>query len=520
MKRRNHSTAACLRHTQKQQPHACKRLQLQACRHLQQQHHQQQHACKHLQLHNSHSSHRQLPPLLRATFGLLFLIVWAPFRALAGPAGGYTTLNLTRHREDRQRDTASIYGESGVRGPRPIWLSRDMREYLSNAGNVQYYGTILMGTPGQKATVVFDTGSSDVWIPDRCYDPRESATEMLPADGARVAEVHYTVGLVSGEVLVDKMVLGDGCVIPRQPFILQVGDTGITSRAFDGVLGLAFPGLSRTHTALLKQLQLQAGIEVFCFFLRSTPHQSVLTFGMPPDDWFGPKGITWAPVVEQAWWTVEGYITIGDTRLAPNSRLALDTGTSFITMPLDLIMIFVRLLLPTAYRTCTTDGFFWVCPCSVRENAEVVYLGIGGKEFPIFPEEMFMLSGGQCILEVQESPPSMPIIVGDSFLRTVGAVFDIGKLRVGLSEREDHLPLSNITLGKMASHKEEERERGPAYQPNTWKRLMWYALCFLVWLAVCAAVGFSLGNCCIYCKDKWSARRRHQPLQAPLMVEA
>mmetsp|Transcript_56062 Transcript_56062/g.181755 ORF Transcript_56062/g.181755 Transcript_56062/m.181755 type:complete len:169 (-) Transcript_56062:126-632(-) len=77
---------------------------------------------------------------------------------------------------------------------------------------------------------------------------------------------------------------------------------------------------------------------------------------------------------------------------------------------------------------------------------------MSGQDFPIFPEDLFTPlrdDSDQCVLEVQASSEALPVILGDTFLRTVGTVFDVGQLRVGLARRADVVPRLESTRERL-----------------------------------------------------------------------
>ena len=158
---------------------------------------------------------------------------------------------------------------------------------LRNVHNTKYVGTVGVGSPPQNVTVVFDTGSSNLWITSslcpsdsacrfhKTYDHSKSSTYSDVGDNIHVK---FGTGFITGFISQDRFTLyGTAMFVPLTASIISgPGNTSgvanvngsewvaaatsimgqrfgeITSEignvfydsTFDGILGLAFPALS------------------------------------------------------------------------------------------------------------------------------------------------------------------------------------------------------------------------------------------------------------------------------------
>jgi cathepsin D len=244
---------------------------------------------------------------------------------------------------------------------------------LKNFANSQYYAEIEIGTPPQKFKVIFDTGSSNLWVQSKqcktagCgqhegFDYTKSLTFLkhyVRRFGSKLPQVSafsvkYGTGLISGEFAKDKVTVA-GITVPDQSFGLTLKEEGFAfmNVPFEGILGLSFPSeASNLNTnipkpffdSVMKHKLLKHNI--FSMFLSDHEDHSNILFGNA-DKKHMLTNFTFVDVVSTNYWEIDiEDIIIGNysTNFCHLMRektgkcgVAIDSGTSLFAGPTNFI---------------------------------------------------------------------------------------------------------------------------------------------------------------------------------------
>jgi len=229
---------------------------------------------------------------------------------------------------------------------------------ITNVADAQYFGEISIGEPEQTFTVVFDTGSSNLWVPSsQCYwydiacwihhryDSSQSSTYV--ANGTSFS-IEYGSGALSGFLSQDTVTIG-GLAVKNQVFAEATSSPGITFvvAAFDGIMGLAFQSISVDgvvpvwYNLLSQHLVAQP---VFSFWLdRSTSDATggeLILGGVDPSHYTG--SFSYVPLSNETYWEFKlDDILVGGNSLGVCAKQGChaicDTGTSLLAGPSDTV---------------------------------------------------------------------------------------------------------------------------------------------------------------------------------------
>ncbi|CCW66041.1 unnamed protein product [Phytomonas sp. Hart1] len=309
---------------------------------------------------------------------------------------------------------------------------------MDNYLGIQFYGTIYVGTPAKEFKVVFDTGSSEMWLPTektnmcgskQCYSSQKS-TSSTP-DG-REFSAKYLSGSVAGVFVKDTVRLGS---FSTEQIFAEVDDVSGLGKMYvflgwDGIMGMALPSLSKynirptifslfdDNTNLAKQ---------FAFYLPKDPDMEgeLVLGGYDPDHFY--DDLISVKLTSDTHWTFDiTSVKFGITEISGKVAGAIDSGSSFIFVPKEA---FDQIVETTGAKN--EDGLYIV----ERQYLPIlpsIALEIDGTQWILSGEDYTLDSeDGKCFLGMLPITGHLPNgkswIFGHVFLKHIYTVFDADK---------------------------------------------------------------------------------------------
>lgn len=314
----------------------------------------------------------------------------------------------------------------------PSEVKDEANVIIRNFQNAQYYGDVNIGTPPQSFSVIFDTGSSNLWVPNRkfghhaMYDHTKSSTYK---ENGTEFNIMYGSGPVSGFISQDLVKVGELSV--QDQFFAEVNVTKGLGPAyflgkFDGIFGLGFDTISVDHLKTPFHRMVELGLldePVFAFYLGNN-QPGELTFGGIDKKHYSGE-LSYVDVMSPTYWTVQlDGIEADGQHLGAAKKSIIDSGTSLIAGPKDEVAELAKIV--GAHRFIMGE---YLISCDAK-SPDITFV-LGGKKYTLTKDEYIIKSGPICLwafMGIDIPAPAGPLwILGDVFMRKYYTVFDWSK---------------------------------------------------------------------------------------------
>ncbi len=318
---------------------------------------------------------------------------------------------------------------------------------ISNFENAQYYGPISIGTPAQVFQVIYDTGSSNLWVPSgtctfclkKKYYSGQSSTYI--ANGTSFA-IQYGSGSLTGFLSTDDVTIG-GITVNQQTFAEATGFPSINMElgAFDGICGMAFQSISVDGVVPpFVNMVLDGSVDtpVFGVFLSSSPNQvgEMLVGGIDDSKFTGQ--LNYQPLISETYWQIAlSGMTLGGVSVSSVKKGVVDTGTSIFAGPsADVAAIAAKV----GATPINSEEYMIDCT-KVPSLPTLVFTMPDGTQYSFagsdYVDEISSEGETVCLFGmtgIDIPAPAGPLwILGDLFIKKFYTVFDYGNERVGFA---------------------------------------------------------------------------------------
>merc|ERR1719201_3013485 len=323
---------------------------------------------------------------------------------------------------------------------------------INDFQDAQYFGTVSVGTPPQEVRVIYDTGSSNLWVnkqsglfsPHKHYDDTKSSTYVK---NGTVFKIQYGSGPVSGYYSEDTIKIAD-IDVPHYTFA-EVDNTRGLGPAwavghFDGICGMGWDDISVDHvTTPLRALvnSKKLGANQFAFYLGSGGAAGELVLGgVDPAHYTGE--FSTVPVIDTVpgktgyWALAMDDAKIGGSSITSVKKAIVDSGTSLLAAPsADMKKIAAAVGAKSVLPIPPFNKEFMIDCDSPGPDIDFV---IGGKSYTLKKADYIIKDEGECLLGftgLDVPPPAGPLyILGDVFMRAHYVKFDVDNKQLGFAQ--------------------------------------------------------------------------------------
>ncbi|KAI1321757.1 hypothetical protein EDD11_000033 [Mortierella claussenii] len=304
--------------------------------------------------------------------------------------------------------------------------------------DLEYYGTVSVGTPGQDVRLDFDTGSADIWFPSstciapackahNSFNPTKSST--FQQDG-RPWNISYGDNSNAGGMLGSDIVNVGGIAV-RQTVGLTTNESPEFGKSpEDGIFGLGFSTIESVNgvqtfmdSAIAANILTQPVVSVFLPSQRLFKGQGgeYIFGGIDSSKYTGD--LTYVPLSVEGYWQVAiDNIAVGGQNLGFSSQGIIDTGTTLIILSDDAAAA-VHQTIPGAI---SDPAHGWQVPCSLTSSTDSISFIMAGKPFNVAVADLvyepLQDGSGFCTSGVQGGLNALWVL-GDVFIKNNYCVF-------------------------------------------------------------------------------------------------